>query len=130
MTELATSDEGAFVYAATDEGVIAINEAQPGLRARRVRGRGRGASLAPIPKESSLSKGSGGSTGPLSSNGTGNTSGSGNGKPTHAPATDTEGGGPLFRVGPDPVLLLAVGGVIVVGVLLGSHVLLKRIVAQ
>lgn len=137
VTELATSDEGAFVYAATEAGVIAVNAAQPDAEPAANVAVAEGVWLAPIPKESSLYKGTGAGTGPEASNGTGEgngtTNNTGNGtKASHAPATDTEDdGGPLWhRSGPDPLLLFGFGGAIVVGVLLGSYALMKRTVGE
>jgi len=135
ITELTTSDEGAFVYVGTDAGVIAVNAAQPDAAPAAEVAVPEGVWLAPIPKESSLYKGTGAGTGPESSTGTGEGTSSGNGTGTaasHAPATDTEGdGGPLWRrSGPDPLLLFGVGGVIVLVVLLGSHALMKRTVGE
>jgi hypothetical protein len=98
-----------------------------------------GAWLAPIPKESSLYKGTGAGTGADASPGTGegngttNNTGNGNGaNASYAPATDTEGDGgrPWRRAGPDPLLLGGVGAAIVLGVLLGSYALMKRTIGE
>ena len=131
VTELATSDEGAFVYAATDTTIVAINAAQPDAEPAATVAVAGGAWLAPIPKESSLYRGGGPGDGPDSSAGTGGESGTGTGA-SHAPATDTEGGsGPLWRrSGPDPLLLGGIGVAIMAGVLVGSYALLKRTVGE
>ena len=129
VTQLAASDEGAFVYAATGAGIIAVNTAQPDAAPAASVVIAKSVFLAPVPKESSLYKGGSG-TGPDPSGGTGKGAGEG-GKPSHAPATDTDGGTPLFRpAGQDPLLLIAIGAAIVVGVLLGSYTLMRRTVGE
>jgi hypothetical protein len=133
VTQLATSDEGAFVYVATQEAIIAVNGAQPDAAPAALVALSGGAWLAPIPKESSLHRGGGEGTGPASSAGTGGDSGNGEGNgPSRAPATDAEGEGRSLwrRSGPDLLLLGGVGAAIVVGVLIGSRALLKRMTGE
>jgi DNA-binding beta-propeller fold protein YncE len=133
VTQLSASYEGAYVYVATEDAILAINEAQPDSAPAAEVAVAGAAFLAPIPKESSLYKGRGAGTGPGSSAGAGNATGTGAGNSaSQAPATDTEGDrGPLWhRSGRDPLLPIGVGAAIVVGVLLCSRALLKRTILE
>ena len=131
VTELATSDEGAFVYVAAGDGIVAVSVAMPSDAPAAKVAHADVAWMAPIPKESSLARGNG--DGPAAGAGIANGSQASQGsgaRASHAPATDTEGdGAPLFRpAGQDPLLLLGVGVAIVAGVLFGSRALMKRTV--
>lgn len=130
---LATSDEGGFVYAATKDGVTTVSlekpTAQPPAEVALAK---EPPVLAPVPKDSSLSKASG----EPSANGNGNGGQSGTGgsdatnppAPTKAPATDTDGSteGRFHPAGPDPLVLFGGAALIALIVVAGMRGALAR----
>jgi hypothetical protein len=132
VVSLATSDEGAFVYAATAKAIVAVNVANPRTAPAAEVAMADPVALAPVPKASSLVPKGGDNAGNGTGNGTGNGKGNGTGNGTgpghsRAPATDTEDSGPLWtRPGQDLAPMLWAGGAIVLAVLFGSRLLMKR----
>jgi hypothetical protein len=129
VIDLATSDEGAYVYVATEERIIAVNVTMPDTKPAAAVALAETAWLAPVPKASSLVPNGGDDTDTGSGTGTGTGTGDGTGEDaSNAPATDTEDeGGPLWhRSAPDPALLFGVGAAIVGVVLGGTYAVMRR----
>jgi hypothetical protein len=128
---LATSDEGGFVYAGTASTVYAIAVADPTAKPAasvKIPG-GTPATLAPVPRSSSLARAGAGAASigqPGSSPGVGS-----GGHASGPPATDTTSGGARFRpAGPDALTLFGSAGVIALVLMAGARLAFRRLLDE
>ncbi len=132
--DLASDLSAQFVYVATADKVVALSVADPNASpAASVKlTNGAPAALAPVPNRgSSLATATGADASPAATGHSGTTAVSATPRRTHAPSTDTlselvSGSTANVDLG---TLILGVGG-IVVGVLLGSRSLIKRMIGE
>ena len=135
VLELASDLTASYAYVATADKVTALSVANPKASpaASVAVPNGAPAALAPVPNRgSSLGAAGGGDQG-----GTGASPGTGNGKSTahpatktHAPATDTVLGDGMRISSSDLTTVFIVVGAVIVAVLVGSRLLIKRLVGE